>query len=210
MPLYKTISVNSQTVVKIWKIEESYEDLLNPLDLKPQSLERVLGMKSELHQRGFLSVRHLLRDFGYTDKDLFYDDNGKPHLKDGKHISITHSFTFSGVIVSDQEGGIDIEKQRNKIGIIAKKFIDYEFDYLDKTSNEYIRKLTVIWGIKESLYKLFATPGMLFKQHFLVIPFMLEDKNTIAWIDYENKKYRYNTAFLEFEGFTCAYVVPNA
>ena len=49
MPLYKSISVNSQTTVKIWKIEESYELLLKSLDLKPQSLERVLSMKSELH-----------------------------------------------------------------------------------------------------------------------------------------------------------------
>ncbi|MFP4844831.1 4'-phosphopantetheinyl transferase family protein [Winogradskyella sp. PE311] len=208
MPLYKSISVNSQTTVKIWKIEESYDDLLQPLDLKSESLERVLSMKSELHQRGFLSVRHLLREFGYTDQNLFYDVNGKPHLKDGRHISITHSFTFSGVIISDKEVGIDIEKQRHKIAIIAKKFVDYEFNYLDENADDYVQKLTVIWGIKESLYKLFATPGMLFKDHFLVIPFMLEDKQTVAWIDYEDKKYRYNTAFLAFEGFTCAYVIP--
>ena len=208
MPLYKSISVNSQTTVKIWKIEESYEDLMRPLTLKPQSLERVLGMKSELHQRGFLSVRHLLHEFGYSDQDLYYDNNGKPHLNDGKHISITHSFTFSGVIVSDDEVGIDIEMQRDKIGIIAHKFVDYEFKYLDKNSESYINKLTVIWGIKESLYKLFATPGMLFREHFLVIPFMLQDGETVAWIDYNGKKYRYNTAYLEFDGFTCAYVIP--
>ena len=207
MPLYKSISVNSQTTVKIWKIEESYDALFSLLDLKPKSLERVLGMKSELHQRGFLSVRHLLREFGYTDQDLFYDNNGKPHLKDGKHISITHSFTFSGVIISDVEVGIDIEKQRDKIGIIAKKFVDYEFQYLNNDNIDYIRKLTVIWGIKESLYKLFATPGMLFREHFLVIPFMLEDNETFCWIDYKMKKYRYNSYFLEFEGFTCAYVL---
>ncbi|WCO01427.1 4'-phosphopantetheinyl transferase family protein [Psychroserpens ponticola] len=208
MPLYKTLTSNSQTTVKIWKITESYEDLLEPLDLKPNSLERVLGMKSEMHQRGFLSVRHLLREFGYTDQDLFYDDNGKPHLKDGKHISITHSFIFSGVIISDVEVGIDIEKQRDKIAIIAKKFVDYEFNYISKNDEDYIKKLTVIWGIKESLYKLFATPGMLFKAHFIVIPFMLNDGKTVAWIDYENKKYRYNTHFLEFEGFTCAFATP--
>jgi len=208
MPLYKTIHPNSQTVVKIWKITESYDDLLEPLNLRQNSLERVLGMKSELHQRGFLSVRHLLRACGYTDQDLYYDDHGKPHLKDGKHVSITHSFTFSGVIISDNEVGIDIEKQREKIGIIAHKFVDYEDAYLKSTDEDYIRKLTVIWGIKESLYKLFATPGMLFREHFLVIPFMLEDGHTVAWIDYQTKKYRYNTAFLEFEGFTCAYVVP--
>lgn len=207
MPLYKSISVNSQTTVKIWKIEESYDVLFSALDLKPESLTRVLGMKSELHQRGFLSVRHLLREFGYTDQDLFYDDNGKPHLKDGKYISITHSFTFSGVIISDTEVGIDIEKQRDKIAVIAKKFVDYEFQYLPKDNEDYIRRLTVIWGIKESLYKLFATPGMLFREHFLVIPFMIEDLETVCWIDYRMKKYRYNSYFLEFEGFTCAYVL---
>ncbi|NNE31517.1 MAG: 4'-phosphopantetheinyl transferase superfamily protein [Winogradskyella sp.] len=208
MPLYKSISVNSQTTVKIWKIEESYDALIAPLDLKPNSMKRVLSMKSQLHQRGFLSVRHLLREFGYTDQDLFYDDNGKPHLKDGKHISITHSFTFSGIIVSDKEVGIDIEKQREKISVIARKFVEYEFNYLTANTKDYVRKLTVIWGVKESLYKLFATPGMLFKEHFLVIPFMLQDGETVAWIDYKNRKYRYTTAFLEFEGFTCAYVVP--
>lgn len=208
MPLYKTRHPNSQTTVKIWKITESYRDLLDPLTLKPKSLERVLGMKSEIHQRGFLSVRHLLRALGYTDLDLYYDDNGKPHLKDGKHISITHSFTFSAIIVSDFEVGIDIEKQRSKIKLIAKKFVDYEFKYLDKELEGYIRKLTVIWCVKESMYKLFATPGLSFFQHTLVIPFTLEDGYSTAWIDYGNRKYRFTTNYFEFEGFTCAYVTP--
>lgn len=207
MPLYKTIVPNSQTTVKIWKINESYDDLIKDITLKPASLERVLGMKSELHQRGFLSVRHLLAEFGYEDADLFYDENGKPHLKDGKNISITHSFNFSAVIVSDLIIGIDIEKQRNKISIIAHKFIDYEFDYLNETESYYVNKLTIIWCVKESLYKLFCTPGLSFKQHCLVIPFAMEDDDTIAWIDYEEKKYRYNINFLEFEGFTCAYAI---
>jgi len=207
MPLYKTITVNSQTTVKIWRITESFEDLLSPLNLRGESLNRVQSMKSDLHRRGFLSVRHLLAEFGYKDADLFYDTNGKPHLKDGKQISITHSFSFSAVIVGDSEVGIDIEKQRDKIAVITKKFMDYEFKYLSQTDSDYVNKLTIIWGIKESLYKLFATPGMSFKTHFLVIPFSIEDEQTIAWIDYKDLKYRYNTHFLEFEGYTCAYVL---
>ncbi len=207
MPLYKTFNPNSQTTVKIWKITESYDDLFEPLDLKPDSLKRVLSMKSDWHQRGFLCVRHILRDSGYTDQDLFYDGYGKPHLKDGKCISITHSFLYVGVIVSDCEVGIDIEMQRDKIARIAPKFIDYEFNYLKKDTGTYINELTIIWCIKESLYKLFATPGMVFKDHFLVIPFMIYDAKTVAWIDFKSKKYRYEATFLEFEGFTCAYVI---
>ena len=207
MPLYKTITPNSQTTVKIWKITESFDDLMQAVKLKPKSLERVLNMKSEWHQRGFLSVRSLLELFGYEDIDLSYDENGKPYLKDGKQISITHSFHFSAIIISDAIIGIDIEKQRNKISIIAHKFVDYEFNYLDENSSDYINKLTVIWCVKESLYKLFATPGLSFKQHCLVIPISDNDTETVVWIDYEDRKYRYNIQFLEFEGFICAYVI---
>jgi len=164
-------------------------------------------MKSELHQRGFLSVRKLLVEFGYTDADLIYDENGKPHLKDGKQISITHSFNFSAVIISDLVIGIDIEKQRDKITVIAHKFIDYEGEYLDPEHPNYIKKLTTIWCVKESLYKLFATPGVSFKKYFLVIPFELQDEETHAWIDYNNNKHRYLVHFFEFEGFVCAFAI---
>ena len=207
MPLYKTITIDSETIVKIWHITESFNDLITPLNLKQNSLDRVLGMKSELHQRGFLSVRHLLHSEGYSDQELFYDENGKPHLKDGKQISITHSYHFSGIIISTKNVGIDIEKQREKIVKIAHKFVDTDYDVLNVKDLSNIRKLTVIWGIKESLYKLFATPGMLFKKHFMTIPFQFDDKKTTAWIDYRGLKKPYQASFFEFEEFCCAYVV---
>lgn len=209
MPLYKTLSPNAHTTVKIWKITETYNDLLAAVSLRPENLERVLGMKSEVHRRGFLSVRKLLLELGYADTDLYYNTNGKPFLKDGKHISITHSFTFSAIVVSDQPVGIDIEKQRHKIKLIASKFTDYESAYLSANSADYVNKLTVVWCIKEALYKLFATPGLSFKDHTLVIPFEVKDSLTKAWIDYKNIKSDYNACFTEFEGFTCAYVLKS-
>ena len=209
MPLYKSIALNSQTIVKIWNISEPKDFFYDHIVLKPESLERVNGMKSELHQRGFLSVRMLLAEFGYTDEDLVYDSFGKPHLKDGKYISITHSYTFSAVVISSKAVGVDIEKQREKIIKIAPKFIGYEAAYLKGNSSNLIQKLTWIWCIKESLYKLFATPGMVFKTHFLVLPFDSESNNTTAWIVQDVQNLKYNAIFMEFEGFGCAIVVSN-
>ena len=91
MPLFKTITPSSTTQVYIWKVEESLEVLSQNVNLTPHCQARFDSMKSELHRKGFLSIRHLLHVAGYTDKDLFYTSNGKPHLNDGKHISITHS-----------------------------------------------------------------------------------------------------------------------
>jgi len=152
-----------------------------------------------------MSVRHLLAEAGYTDFDLYYNTQGKPHLKDGKHISITHSFTFSGIIVSDKEVGIDIEMQRDKIMRIAHKFTPFE-EYRTLANTEAIvRKLTIVWGAKESLYKLYAQEGLGFLKHIDVNDFYFDDAKTTASITYNAKKTTYNIFFLEFEGFTCVY-----
>lgn len=207
MPLYKSIPVNSQTILKIWKISENYNDLLEPLDLKDDSLTRVQDMKSEIHRCGFLSVRHLLREFGYIDQDLFYDELGRPYLKDGKNISISHSYNYSAVIISDAAVGVDLEKQRDKIRLIEHKFVDYEHQYLNPLDENHIRYLSVIWCIKESLYKLSRIPGLSFKNHTLVIPFSLEDSQTVCWIDHPNRKEHFLSTYMEFDGFTCAFVI---
>ncbi|MAM29734.1 MAG: 4-phosphopantetheinyl transferase [Flavobacteriaceae bacterium] len=207
MPLYKTITVANRAKVLIWKIEESFEELSDGIHLTSHCQERVDGMKSDLHRRGFMSVRHLLAEEGYVDADLYYDDYGKPHLKDGKQISITHSFIFSAIIISDAEVGIDIEKQRHKILKIAHKFTPIEEYRTLANEDAIMRKLTMVWGAKESLYKSFATPGVSFLQHIYVEDFRLDVLQTTAEVGYNDKEERYQVWFLEFEDFTCAYAL---
>lgn len=208
MPLYKTLIINKTTKALIWKIEESLETLNTGITLTEKCQIRVDGMKSELHKRGFMSIRHLLAEVGYVDADLYYDKLGKPHLRDGNFISITHSFTFTGIILSKtKQVGIDIEKQRNKIIRIAHKFTTVD-DYKNINSeNELIRKLTIVWGAKESLYKIYAQEGLSFLNHIYVDDFALEDTRTTATINYKNKKSTYRIHFLEFEGFMCTYAL---
>jgi len=203
MPLYKKIQHNKHTQVLVWEITESKQDLLKVLTLNAHSKKRLDGMRSELHQRGFLSVRHLLREFGYTDHDLFYTDDGKPHLKDGKHISITHSFTFSAIAISNHEIGIDIEKNREKIIRIATKFVADEYDFM--AEENVVEFLTVVWGAKESLFKIHPDGGLLFKHHLPIEPFKLSDKKTRGWIKKDNFYEVYQVFFELFNGFTLVY-----
>jgi len=208
MPLYKTITVSSDVTVYIWKIAESEEDLAQNIRLTPHCQQRVDGMKSELHRKGFLSIRHLMAKAGYVDHDLYYDDAGKPHLKDGTHISITHSYQFTGIIIgTGQEVGIDIEKQRDKILRIAHKFTPIsEYKTIANTA-ALVRKLTVVWGAKESLYKIYATHGLSFLHHIDIKDFSLSDEKTSGEILYHGDLSKYALQFLEFEAFTCVYAI---
>jgi phosphopantetheinyl transferase len=208
MPIYKTITVSPTTSVYIWKVEEPEEDLADGIKLTPHCQSRMDGMKSEAHRTAFLSIRHLMAEAGYEDHDLFYDDFGKPHLRDGNHISITHSHNFTGIIVSEtDEVGIDIEMQREKILKIAHKFTPIE-EYKTLANTEaLIRKLTIVWGAKESLYKIYAQQGLSFLRHINVMDFTFEDSRTVAEILYKGKKSHYEIEFLEFEGFTCVYAL---
>lgn len=218
MPLYKTInfsrSVGTTTQILVWKVTESYAELLGDVVLNNTNRIRLDGMKSEMHQRAFLSVRKLLQETGHTDLDLYYDEFGKPHLNGERHISITHSHNFSAIIISDETVGIDIELQRDKIIRIADKFCDSEFQFLSPSFGtekiqEYIRKLTVIWGAKEAIFKIRNEKGISFKDHIKVNAFELESKQTIAELHFDNLVKDFKIHFEEIEDFTLVYAFEN-
>lgn len=164
-------------------------------------------MSSELHRRGFLSIRHLLRAAGYTDQNLFYSQEGKPHLDDDKYISITHSYEFTAIIISTEPVGIDIEKLRDKIQRIAPKFIGHEKEFVIKTDHP-IEALTVIWGAKESMYKLYSTKGLGFKANCYVEPFDLEMEQAISRLVFKNDNLKFDVFFKQLENFMMAYILP--
>lgn len=211
MPLYKTINPNSTTKILVWEITESLEELLGNVVLKEKTQVRLNKMKSEMHQRAFLSVRMLLKVAGYTDYELHYDEFGKPYFLDGKHVSITHSHHFSAIIISDETVGIDIEMQREKIIRIADKYVnETELNRLKSfDSQDYIKKLTVKWGAKEAIFKILNEKGISFKDHIQVKIFEIQDQKTTATLDIENIKKQFNINFEEFEGFTLVYAFEN-
>lgn len=206
MALYKTLTISTETKVFIWKIEETLEQLLSGISLTEKSKIRFNGMKSEIHQKGFLSIRHLLKEINLKDSDLIYDDFGKPHLDKGRFISITHSFNFTAIIYSTKtEVGIDIEKQRDKILKIAPKFTPIQEYKTIANTDALISKLTIVWGAKESLYKIYGKKKLLFLRDIFVADFSFDDKKTQGEIRFNGETYSYTVEFLEFEGFTCVF-----
>jgi len=207
MPLYKIINFSATTQILVWKITESYEQLFLEVQLNFKSLQRLKAMKSQLHQRAFLSVRKLLQHANFSDFDLCYDALGKPFLTIDKYISISHSHEFSAIIISNQKAGIDIELQREKIIGIADKFVNNDEKLFLRTINreDYIKELTVKWGAKEAIFKIRNELGISFKNHIKVHSFAIQDQETTAILEMENVQQQFAVYFEEFENFTLVY-----
>ena len=206
MPLLKTIALNDYTQLFVWKISETFDELFQSVALKDVSLARVESMKSESHQRGFLAVRRLLMEAGYSDFDLYYDEFGKPHLGNGKHISISHSHDFSVIVLSDVNVGVDLEILKEKTLKLAPRYMDVShLENLSK-SDELI-KATVVWGIKESVFKIKNEIGISFKDNIFEDDFNLEDKKCGVSLQFNDKTERFNIVFEFIENyvFVCAF-----
>ena len=94
---------------------------------------------------------------------VYYNGNQPKH--EAGHISISH--TKSGAIAAYSatvEVGIDIEGVRPQISRIAQKFIRADEEkYLASLGAIHAQQL--LWGIKESLFKLFGSGNIDFKKH---------------------------------------------
>jgi phosphopantetheinyl transferase len=186
MSLYLHAHPNSHTQLLVWSIDESIAELYGNLVLTEQSQQRIQSMKSVLHQRAFLSVRQLLLQLGYTDADLYYDASGKPHLTDGKYISISHSHQLAVVIVSNQAVGVDVELVREKVAKIGPKFCASELQYLAPDLTTETQRLTLIWGAKEAVFKIVNREGISFNHHIFVAPFELSSTKTSALLSFDS------------------------
>ena len=203
MPIIRIIKPNDNTIVGIWKITETIDELSKLVTLSSKSRELLKKRKGSIHKLQFLSIRAILIELGYADDNLSYQDNA-PILDDSKKISISHSNLFSCVIISDLKVGIDVQETNHKINTIAKKFIGYETSYLDVDD---LKRMTIIWNIKESIYKIANIIGLDYKTHLLVVPFNLCDNFTYAWLIYKNLKERYASYFFTIENYSFAYLI---
>ena len=203
MPIIRTIRPNDNTVVGIWNITESIDDLSSQVVLSSKSKELLKNRKASIHKLQFLSIRAILLELGYSDQDLSYINNA-PILNNGKKISISHSNLFSCVIISDFKVGIDVQEFNNKINTIVKKFIGYEALYVKDND---IQIISIIWNIKESIYKIAEIIGLDYKNHLLVIPFNINDDFTYSWLIYKKRKERYISYFFTIENYSFAYLI---
>lgn len=201
MPVY-VINEHISNNLLLWELSETQTQLNNLVNISSRSKSRLDLIKSSSQKKQFLGVQNLLKLHQIDNDILSYDDNGKPHLINNKFISISHSFDYCGVIVSDVKVGLDIEKLRSKILNISKKFVspsDRDLIKLDSVEN-----ITKIWTIKEAVFKAFGYSGIDFKENILIESINIEfDRAKVKIYKNEIIEY-YNIEIINFSQYICS------
>ena len=170
MPICHQEIIGEEAKVVIWEITETEFELQSSLSLSSVALQRLSQRKSELHRKGYLAIRQLLKSLGISPKLHQYDKIGAPYLTDGRFISVSHSKDIAAVVISSTSVGIDLEYYKDKIKLVASRFLHpSEFEKPDEIDE--IEYLTQIWTAKEALYKLYKKPGLIFSKQLCIKPF---------------------------------------
>ena len=182
MPIVFNKNIDDDTVLAVWKIEETEDQLMSGLQLKQHELDVIASLNNGKRLLHWLSTRLLLRKMLNTSEyiDCQMDEHGKPYLPNlGYHISLSHSYDYAAVIIGKtRKVGVDIELIKHKIKTIRHKFLS-DIELAQKQIGDNINGLYVCWCAKEAIYKWNGRKGLEFKQDIHIKPFKLKEEGSL-------------------------------
>ena len=182
MPVVFNKNIDDDTILAVWKIEETEEQLISGLQLKQHELDFISSLNNGKRLLHWLSTRVLLRTMLNTAAyiDCRMDDHGKPYLPDLDYeISLSHSYDYASVMISrTKKVGVDIELIKHKIKSIKQKFLS-DSELAQPQIGDNLEGLYVCWCAKEAIFKWNGRKGLEFKKDIHIKPFKLKDEGSL-------------------------------
>ncbi len=172
MPFYQEIIYPEKCKIALWKITEDLSFFNSKVKVSEEN-KAILQKWKPQKQLEWYASRYLIE--AYLGLNYFEsirkDESGKLCFKNGqKQFSISHSASFTSLIVSDRLVGIDIQIEQHKISRIESKFVHpEEAQFIDRSL--ILPYLHIIWGAKESMYKAYGKKLVDFKRDMRIKPF---------------------------------------
>ena len=192
--------------VVIWKIEESVDELLKCLELRPEDLAQVNSYRLTKRKLEFLTTRCLIKDVIDEEPIINYLPSGRPILKNSEYkISISHTKGYVAVAFSEAEYvGVDIEYPSERVAKIYKRFVS-EFEEQFIPDSRKVEYYSMMWSLKESMYKMYDRQSSIFNVNFICHPFVLQKEGEIqATFDFEDRE-TMNFHYLATEDYYLVY-----
>lgn len=167
MPLFHSLTLDNDTRLAIWQIEEPQEFFISQLKLNEQDYSVIRTITSDTRLTEFLASRYCLRLLAGIEEEftLVKDEHGKPSIKGHPlHISITHCSGYAGAIISRTGPvGIDVEPIHGRVMRIVNKFLsEKELAYL--VPGREVDLAVLMWSAKEAIYKFYGQKGLSFSR----------------------------------------------
>lgn len=161
MPLVYQQNINAVTKIGVWHITEDEFFFLQQVPLQKEITH---PNKRLQHLAGRYLLKELYPDFSL--ELIKIANTRKPFLaNEAYHFSISHCGEYAAVIVSKTyRVGIDIEGITDKIQRIIPKFLTTAEQKLLQ-ENLLSKSATLLWSVKEAVYKWKSTGGVDFKKH---------------------------------------------
>jgi|GEM_PF-890047 len=180
MPLHSVQALSPTAILGLWHLTEPPEALW-PL-LPPAYRALIPPTAGPVRQAHWLGVRALahalatqLLPSATADNFIIRNDTeGRPWLAGTPQpleISLSHSGEWAAAIIcSTGRAGIDIEIVRDKARRLAAMFLSDDEMAAAATLPEAsaTQRYSLLWSAKETLYKLAARPGLIFREQLLL------------------------------------------
>jgi phosphopantetheinyl transferase len=172
--LYSREYITESTLLGIWKIEETREELLSLL-CHHEWIQNIYSIKSESRVLEILAARVLFKELLGEEKEIYYNSSGKPFFTDESyHISVSHTRGYVGVALNKHKFlGLDLEQVSEKIFRVRNRLIS-SHEYIDQ-NNELIH-LLLHWSAKEAMIKFLDVEGIDIRKHLFIDKFIPRQK----------------------------------
>lgn len=209
MPVFLQKNLSPDTLLAVWHIQESKEQLIHLLGKNISDASQTFRINSAnaLH---YLASRVILCQlFENQEITLSKNTHNKPILWINKkewNISITHSHDFAAIIISQTSKiGIDIEQITPRISRVKHKFLNQtELDFAGLENQ--IEEQTLIWSAKETLYKIYSLKELDFKGNLFIKPFQISSQGQFQGKINKNSFFQECTIhYLKFQNYFLTY-----
>ena len=211
MPLYLKKELEDKTLIGVWQVTETEEELKAMSSIPSDELEEISFIRSESLRRQKLAVRALL-DVLFEEKVyLSHHDNGKPYIENCvTNISITHTEKYVAVILNDNEDvGIDIESLSRDFSSVEKKALSE--DEIDDLEDDEKRngQLAIYWCAKEAIYKMLGQYDVNFAEQIEVEKFRPKKDGELeaTFEDEDGYEEEFDLQYIIFDNHVLVWVV---
>lgn len=155
----------------LWNLTESIDSWIQLAEANTYSFKNNPPNRRDIER---FATFLLLKEIQLEDQ-IQYNEFGKPLLKDGRFISISHDKNFVGIILHESDVGLDIQTAEERIHRIASKFCnENELARFHSTEDR-----TAIWCAKEAIFK-FSGTGVPFAESITVKAINWDSEQIIA------------------------------